>query len=146
MSKDTQIWSGSRWQCRMSISKHFQLRYLILKFFRSEAHRVPGRIRLSPRSPHPRRLSSQVPRERSDGQEGPGVLMQDAGLPGQVLGSPPPPSQAATGLWQHQAGLCESSGQECKQWREGPFLKPFPLRPCFKYFICINSLIFPTTH
>lgn len=95
MSKDTQIWSGSRWQCRMSISKHFQLRYLILKFFRSEAHRVPGRIRLSPRSPHPRRLSSQVPRERSDGQEGPGVLMQDAGLPGQVLGSPPPPSQAS---------------------------------------------------
>lgn len=68
MSKDTQIRSGSCWQCRMSISQHFQLRYLILKFFRSEARLVPGTIRLSPRSPHPHPLSSQGPRDRSDGR------------------------------------------------------------------------------
>lgn len=144
MFKDTQR-SGSRWQCRMSIRKHFQLRYLILKFFRSRAHLVPSRIRPSP-SPS----TSPSPTELPDAR----MRIQDAGLPGQVLGAPPPSSQASPSQGRPDCDWPPSAprwtvrffraGMQTRE--ERPVLKPLSRQPCVTYCICINSLIFPTTH
>lgn len=80
------------------------------------------------------------------------MLKQDAGWPRQVLSAPPLPSQASPSRLR-RASL--STKMVCaifqgrnanNEDKKGPFSSRFHVGLCFKYYICINSLIFPTTH